>query len=96
MSEKSSPDEHIPMADENDDFSEETAQGLGSGANSSVALPGKEEHKSHDTTEVGVVDSNLATHAAPSLFDNDLTPEEQEEKARLIAQVLELQVGLTH
>ena len=80
MSEKSSDDEQIPMADE-----EEDEPGVRtSEATNLTALPVLEA--------VTPKDENLTiTNSTPSLFDNELSPEEQEEKARLIAQVLELQ-----
>ena len=78
MSEKSSDDEQIPMADEEDEES------LASAPQEHVtltALPVLEAVTPKAEDEV----------RAPALLDNELSPEEQEEKARLIAQVLELQ-----
>jgi len=79
MSERSSDDEQIPMADDEDDT--EAAKSMEAVV---TALPVLEAVTPRS-------EQPPADQRTPSLFDNDLSPEEQEEKARLIAQVLELQ-----
>ena len=84
MSEKSSDDEQIPMADDLDEDEVERR------------CPPVEEGPTLTSLPVleAVTPQNediIVTNSAPTLFDNELSPEEQEEKARLIAQVLELQ-----
>ena len=83
MSEKSSDDEQIPMADEEED--EHDAQSNTPQETTNITELPVFEDVTPKNEDVSV------TIPAPSLFDNELSPEEQEEKARLIAQVLELQ-----
>ena len=76
MSEKSSDDEQIPMADEEEE---------------NLTSPPQE---TTNLTALPVLESMTPKSEeprAPTLLDNELSQEEQEEKARLIAQVLELQ-----
>ena len=80
MSGKSSDDEQIPMADDEDDV--DSVQGT-----PTTGLPVLEAVTPRSEDEP----PPPPARTSPSLFDNDLSPEEQEEKARLIAQVLELQ-----
>ncbi len=90
MSEKSSDDEHIPMADE-DPIEEEANPGVGSMAE----IQSKQMEDVKDVAgpaSASTLPSASSPTTSATLFDNDLSPEEQEEKARLIAQVLELQV----
>lgn len=83
MSEKSSDDEQIPMADDLDEDEVERRCPPEEGP-TLTSLPVLEAvtPQNEDIT---------VTNSVPTLFDNELSPEEQEEKARLIAQVLELQ-----
>ena len=79
-------DEEVTFADEDD---EDTADGrdnqqLDSAPSSVVAGV-------TTTTESGQTSHQSSQPQTSFLLDADLTPEEQEEKARLIAQVLELQ-----
>lgn len=87
-------EDQIPMADEEE---HETSNGGGV-----TSAPYCQETANLTSLPVleAVTPKNEETPAAPgmgsnanagTLFDNDLSPEEQEEKARLIAQVLELQ-----
>ena len=79
MSEKSSDDEQIPMADDEEDVNVTCAP---------------QPQESAGVTSLPVLESVTPKNEeprAPTLLDNELSPEEQEEKARLIAQVLELQ-----
>ena len=84
MSEKSSDDEQIPMADDLDEDEVERRCPPVEEGPTLTSLPVLEAvtPQNEDIT---------VTNSVPTLFDNELSPEEQEEKARLIAQVLELQ-----
>ena len=82
MSEKSSDDEQIPMADDEEDQDQVSV--------TSAPQP----NEPANVTSLPVLESvtpKTEESRAPTLLDNELSPEEQEEKARLIAQVLELQ-----
>lgn len=87
MSEKSSDDEQIPMADEEDE--NQVTSPPQEAPNLTAGVP---------VLEVATPNNEEPPNAVPqpresvgTLLDNELSPEEQEEKARLIAQVLELQ-----
>lgn len=82
MSDKSSDDEQIPMADE-EDIDQQNVRSAPQEAANLTALPVLEA--------VTPKNEEPSNNTMGTLFDNDLSPEEQEEKARLIAQVLELQ-----
>lgn len=79
MSKKSSDDEQIPMADDDEDV------------NVSCDLQPQETAGVTSLPVLESVTPKTEEPRAPTLLDNELSPEEQEEKARLIAQVLELQ-----
>ncbi len=83
MSEKSSNEDlsQIPMADEEIDSDEHAERNILSTSNSTPRSNGigHEDDFHHP--------SNLSLSPPMSLLDTDLTQEEQEEKARLIAQV---------
>ena len=82
MSEKSSTEDlsQIPMADEEIDSDELAERNNLSTSNSTPRSNGAgDDHLNHS--------SNLSMSPPMSLLDTDLTQEEQEEKARLIAQV---------
>jgi hypothetical protein len=83
MSEKSSTEDlsQIPMADEEIDSDELAERNNLSTSNSTPRSNGV----SHDGDDFQP--SNLSMSPPMSLLDTDLTQEEQEEKARLIAQV---------
>ena len=78
-------DEEVTFADEDDE--------------DTVVLDGRNHPEGHSSSIGGVSGTNTNSQNNTSeqqpqtsfLLDADLTPEEQEEKARLIAQVLELQ-----
>ena len=100
MSENTSEDEQIPMADEDIELENNCAS-------SSVRCAPEEVTTATNLTTVPVLESlsprsqdddteisgnnSQQQSVVGTLLDNDLSPEEQEEKARLIAQVLELQ-----
>merc|ERR1712025_1200083 len=79
MSKKSSDDEQIPMADDDEDV------------NVSCDLQPQETAGVTSLPVLESVTPKTEEPRAPTLLDNELSPEEQEEKARLTAQVLELQ-----
>ena len=79
MSKKSSDDEQIPMADDDEDV------------NVTCDLQPQETAGVTSLPVLESVTPKTEEPRAPTLLDNELSPEEQEEKARLIAQVLELQ-----
>ena len=98
--------DHIPMADEGGESLTESEKqssqdegGAGGGARSSQLLPNDTDDRSlspirisdPDATPSSQEHGGLGSGPTSFLLDSDLTPEEQEEKARLIAQVLELQ-----
>jgi len=97
MSENGSDDEQIPMADEdleeNENSNSEISNSVRSAPQEVSNLPVLESLSprsiSQDEPESG--NSSQQPSVVGTLLDNDLSPEEQEEKARLIAQVLELQ-----
>merc|ERR1711971_813013 len=100
MSENGSDDEQIPMADEdleeneNSNSNSEISNSVRSAPQEVSNLPILESlspHRSISQDEPESGNSSQQPSVVGTLLDNDLSPEEQEEKARLIAQVLELQ-----
>jgi len=91
--------DHIPMADEGEETEDEGGkEELGAeGRAGRGAAPNSVLHDDGSISPIRISDpEDRATPPAAGsqtsfLLDGDLTPEEQEEKARLIAQVLELQ-----
>ena len=88
--------DHIPMADEGEETEDEAKDEVGGGGASNTgisSLLGDDRSLSpiriSDPDEAGTPAGGGSQTSF--LLDADLTPEEQEEKARLIAQVLELQ-----
>ena len=90
MSEKSSDDEQIPMADEDEDVENNVLQPPQEPSDV-TALPVLEAVTPRNEDPPPIGQEGTIGSGTGILFDNDLSPEEQEEKARLIAQVLELQ-----
>lgn len=86
MSEKSSDDEQIPMADEEDENQVTSAPQEAPNLTAGVPVLEVATPNNEDPPNVSQPRESVGT-----LLDNELSPEEQEEKARLIAQVLELQ-----
>jgi hypothetical protein len=96
MSERSSDDEQIPMADEDEDLNyvqTDREASLDQQLQPDDVMAAKNETQIPATTVVAR-EVSQQQQRTPSLFDNDLSPEEQEEKARLIAQVTSVLVNL--
>jgi len=102
MSENTSEDEQIPMADEDIEIENNCASSSVRCAPEEVTtatnlttvpvLESLSPRSQDDDTEISGNNQNSQQQSVVgTLLDNDLSPEEQEEKARLIAQVLELQ-----
>ena len=87
--------DHIPMADEGEETEDDaTTKSQDDTLANRILLPNETDERSLSPIRISDPDATTppgSQEQTSFLLDADLTPEEQEEKARLIAQVLELQ-----